>query len=112
MVREFRRLNLVELSYREYDGRQVIGIKLHDGAHDFCSLQSRLNESIETWHWRMLAGYAFVQSKNGEESGGRRISQMTYVPQNVARHLIGCKELKELPLDFRCTLRQLEVNDY
>lgn len=53
----FSSMHLVKIAARKNDGKEQVGLRLHDLHHNSCRKQARGNLAMEKWHFRLLKGH-------------------------------------------------------
>lgn len=115
-------ISVCSVECRALEGVQVMGIRAHDLAHDYCTMQARDEdpEGAKWWHRKVVEGYR-SRYLEGEQSGedakwwSEQVANDSYANGNLARHLVDsgmAEELERLVLDYQWTMRKLKVNRY
>lgn len=120
MVELMGELSLLNIEYREINGRAVLGVTLHDLAHEYCLLQSKKWKEVSQWHSRLLDRYkarcSSLESGQHADDDATRwwlLEDDHYLHSNLAHHFAESKrwrEFQELILNFRWTCRQLHLS--
>ena len=64
-----RDLSVCRVEGRKVDGREMIGMRIHDLIHDYCAAQAEKHEGVRQWHGKVAEGcrrrYKMCGKKNG-----------------------------------------------
>ena len=119
-----------DIEYRKVNGRMMFGLRVHDLIHKYCVIESsKFGGETQGWHETLVDGYwdrhvgntgrrKKTRGKDGVKENGwwsDDVIDDSYIHLNLARHLNESGraiELERLLLDYRWTMKQLEINRY